>query len=322
MRRATAVAALLLISVGLFTVGAWATDEIVVQLKWYHSAQFAGAYAAVENGLFADEDISAELVEGTKELDEVEVLLAGDVEFAIVTGAEVLRRRSSGEEIVAIAVIYQISPSVYFSLTGSGITRPEDLAGRRVLVYWGDEILPALLGRVGLTLDDVIAVSPGISLDALYSGEVDVWSGYLTGEVLEARAAGYELNVIFPSDYGIHMYADTVITTQAMVDERPDLVERFLRALLAGWTWAVQHPEDAAAHGLLYDENLDLELQTDQQLASIPLIVTGQGEIGGMAEETWQGMHDLLVERGLMEPMDDIGEAYTTVFLDRIHGAE
>ncbi len=315
--------ALSFILVALIPAACLAMDDVAIQLKWYHSTQFAGVYAAAENGLFAEQGIEVSIFEGTKELDEVEFLLSGGADFAIVSGSEVLRRRSEeGAPIVAIAVVYQISPSVYFSKVGKGIVTPPDMAGRTVLVYGGDEILPALLAQFGLTVDDVVPVSPrGISMDAFYNDEVDVWTGYLTDQVLAARDAGYELNVLFPSDYGIHVYADTVIATERMIEENPDLVERFLRALLAGWEWVVAHPEQAGEQALLYDDGLALQHQIDQMVASIPLIVTSYGRIGTMSEATWQGMHDMLVAQGLMEATD-VASAYTTQFLEAIYDGE
>ncbi len=147
---------------------ALASDHVVVQLKWYHGAQFAGVYAADQNGLSAEQDIDVSIREGAMEIGKVEALLSGDADFAIVSACEVLSRRSEeGAPIVAIAAIYQISPSVYFSKVERGIETPEDLAGARVLVYSGDQTLQPILGRFGLTLDDIVAVEPVVASDEL-----------------------------------------------------------------------------------------------------------------------------------------------------------
>ena len=144
----------------------------------------------------------------------------------------------------------------------------------------------------------------------------------LTGGVLRLRQAGYKVNLIWPGDYGIHMYGHTLITTDRMIAENPDLVTRFLRATLRGWREAIEDPEAAVAIILKYAREKDSELQTLMMEASVPLIHNGEDRIGWMRAEVWQGMHQILLDQRILPGAVDPDKVYTMEFLQRIYGGK
>jgi len=119
-------------------------DRISVQLKWVHDAQFTGFYVADQHGLYEAEDLSVELFAGGIAVDEIEAVASGECAFSVVDPSLLLRSREQGVPVVAIAVIYRIFPSVHFALAESGITKPTDFIGRRVLVNPSNFSLPAI----------------------------------------------------------------------------------------------------------------------------------------------------------------------------------
>jgi ABC-type nitrate/sulfonate/bicarbonate transport system substrate-binding protein len=142
---------------------------------------------------------------------------------------------------------------------------------------------------------------------------------YLTNEVISARSAGYEINVIYPDDYGIHNYADTIVTTDEMIAANPDLVRRFLRATLRGWTFAVENPTAIAPMIRVYAPQADSTLETAKMTASIPLINTGEDTIGWMKAEIWSGMERIFYDQGVLTLPLDVTQVYTMQFLADIY---
>ena len=227
--------------------------------------------------------------------------------------------RGKGIPLVTIAVIYRKNPSVFFALKESGIEKPEDFIGKKVIANPTNFRLPAMMARLGIDMAQFEAVPPDYSMDAFFAGEIDVWSGYLTSQVLTAREKGYELNIIYPDDYGIHVYGDSIITSERMIEENPDLVERFLRATLKGWYYAIENPAGAVDMTLQYDAALDRDRQMQMMELQTPLIHTGEAEIGRMEDSVWQQMHQMLLDGGVLTQPINIAEAYTMQFLNKIY---
>ncbi len=323
---------LLLATVVLFTAALLAScgpqevekppDQVSVRLKWLHSTQFAGLYVAEQEGFYAEENIQVTLTPGGPDHDELELVASGQDDFGTISAPQVLLARGKGLPIVTIAVIFRINPTVYFALQESGIERPEDFIGRKVRISSTDFVLPAMLAKLGIDMDQLEAAPPDAGMDAFFAGEVDVWAGYLTSQVVTARQQGYELNIIYPDDYGIHIHNDLIITTERMIQEKPELVERFLRATLRGWRYAIENSEEAVAMILRYDEELDEASARAQVEAQIPLVHTGEDQIGWMRAGVWEGMHDILLEQGILDKPVDVDKAYTMEFLQKVYGDE
>jgi len=147
-----------------------------------------------------------------------------------------------------------------------------------------------------------------------------VWTVYLNAMVLELERAGYKLNLIYPDDYGVHFYADTIFTTDDLVAKNSDLVTRFLRATLKGWTYAVENPTTIGPMVLKYQPAADAALEDAKMIASLPLVNTGEDFIGWMKPETWTGMEKTLREQGVLTKPVDVMQAYTMQFVKEIYG--
>lgn len=296
--------------------------EVDVQLKWVHQAQFAGFYAADKEGLYAEENLEVSLIPGGLHLTPAEIiedLVEGETDFAIVGGDQHLAARFRGEPVVAIAVIFQKNPYVYASLPGSGIQRPRDLVGKKVMVPSDAEVIhQALLRKLGLDPESVDRVSYQRDVAPLLSGEIDAQLVYRTGLGLAFDETEEALNWIWVEDYGIQFYADTLVTSEALIERNPELVEGFLRATIKGWRYVIENPERGVELTLQYDPDLTYERQARMVEAQTPLIHTGDVKIGWMERKVWEGMHDILLE-GHDLVVEDIDRAFTMQFLDEIY---
>jgi NitT/TauT family transport system substrate-binding protein len=187
---------------------------------------------------------------------------------------------------------------------------------------YGELQFAAIMKRLGLDIGQVEFVPYEYDYSSFQSGDVDATDAYSTGGLIRLLQAGYELNLIWPSDYGVHMYADTLIATDEMIAENPDLVTRFLRATLRGWREAIEEPGAAVEITLKYAREADAEMQAQMMEASLPLVHTGENQIGWMRAEVWQGTHDILLEQGLLDGPVDLDDVYTMEFLHEIYGGE
>ena len=298
-----------------------ALTPVTVQLRWTHNAQFAGMYAAEQKGYYAAEGLAVTFVEGSGNLDFIQPVLDGNAQFSITNADSLVLARAENKPVRAIATIYRRSPTVYLTLAESGIKKPQDFVGKRIrAVPASTPMLHTMMARVGIAQNQYTEVNVAATLTPLYSGEVQVSAGFVTNEVLTAQAAGYKLNIIYPDDYGIHFYADTIFTTDDLVAKNADLVRRFLRATLKGWTYAIENPAQVGALVQKYNVTADAALENAKMAASIPLVNTGEDYIGWMKPEIWAGMEKILREQGVLTKPVDVTQVYTMEFLKEIYG--
>lgn len=294
---------------------------VTVQLSWTHQAEFAGFYVAEQQGYFQDQGLNVKFVEGGPEVDFIKPVVEGRAQFGIAQPADLILARAAGKPLRSIAVIFRRSPIVFFSLQETGIIRPQDFIGKKVRsAVTVDQTLRAMMAKEGITQDQYERVYLPSDIGQFASGDVPVWGGFINVFVIEVQRAGYKINIISPDDYGIHFYGDALITTDSMIQKNPDLVQRFLRATLKGWTYALENPEEIGKYIGRYSPEAKADLEAEKMIASIPLINTGEDHIGWMKRETWNAMVKTLRTQGeLKEPLQ-VDDVYTMQFLEELYG--
>lgn len=296
-----------------------ALTPITLQLSWTHSAQFAGFYAADQNGDYAAEGLAVTFSEGGPTVDRQTPVLTGVAQFGLASGIELIEARAEDKPLRAIATILRRDPFAFFTLADSGITRPEDFVGKTLLVRpRALPILHIMMDKVGVSPDQY-TVNGEADFADLYSGRVDVATGFVTDQGVEAERAGYKLNVIYPDDYGVHYTNDNIFATDGFLAGNPDLVSRFLRATLKGWTYAVENPNEVGRLVLQYNPQADADLETAQMIASLPLVNTGEDYIGWIEPEVWVGLEQTLRGHGALTRPVTVSEVYTLQFLEEIY---
>lgn len=282
-------------------------ERVTLHLNWLHGTGFLGFYVAQAQGFYAEEGLEVTI----EELDDPangplvpERVAVGELEFAI-GGQDAKRVQNAGGRLTAIGAMYQLGPAAFFARADSGIVTPADLLGRTIVLKgpaW-EQLLVTILENGELTIDDVEVVPGGYDMTPFLEGEVEVWAGWVTEEVVRARMQGIEV-VTFPlHEYGIYRNAVEVYTSQTLLETDHDLVERFLRASIRGWDWATKNPEAAVEIMVVMFPEMAAErdFHLESFWASIPLIVPGGSRLGEINCETWEAS-ELLAD---LEDKDD-----------------
>ncbi|GAA5315994.1 MAG: hypothetical protein AseanaTS_11990 [Candidatus Pelagadaptatus aseana] len=220
-----------------------ASRPYLVQLKWFHSFQFAGYYAAIEKGYYQEEGLTVILRERQASSTPVDDVLNGHADFGVGESGLILERLNN-KPVVILGVIMQRSPLVLISLAENGYTSPLDLAGKKVMFQKNTDnvSIEAAFNEVGLGWGDFVHVSHNFNDMALIEDGIDAMSAYLSDQPLIYRALGYKINVIDPASYGIDFYGDNFFTSESLIRTQPEQVMAFRRATLKGWNYALNHP--------------------------------------------------------------------------------
>jgi NitT/TauT family transport system substrate-binding protein len=288
---------------------------VTVRLKWFNQAQFAGFYVAQQNGYYKAAGLDVNIQPGGPDFPAVQMVTGGNEQFGVTGADQILIARSKGVPVVALAVIYRRNPFVLFSLAKSGIKTPADFAGKTIGVKIGGNeelIYRAVLAKAGIDTTKLTEMPVKFDITPLLTGTVDVWPGYLINEVLAAKEKGFDVNVIYPADFGIDLYADTLFTTEKMLKEKPEVVRNFVAATLKGWDAAIAAPEDAAKITVKFGgDKLTYDHELAMMKASLPLLKPDNKPVGFMDAAGWDAAQKLLLGAGFQKQPVNVAEAFT-----------
>ncbi len=278
-----------------------------LQLKWKHQFQFAGYYAAIQQGYYRDLGIEVVLLEPDGHESAIETVVRREADFG-VAGSDLVLYRHRGAPVVALAVILQHSPLALLCLESAGVDHLHDLAGKTVALESQAGDLLALLQAEGLHPNrDFDVTAHPFDVDGLLRGDVVALSAYTTDEVFLLEQSGRPFRVFSPRQNGIDFYGDALFTSEDFLDQNPELVKAFREASLRGWEYAFAQPE-AIIELILSDytrrhspEHLAYEARTMRALTAVELV-----PLGFMNPGRWQHVHATYRSLGLVEGALDL----------------
>ncbi len=219
-----------------------ALDPVSLQLKWKHQFQFAGYYAALEQGFYREAGLDVTIREGGPGIDVAGEVASGKADFGVCS-ASVLREWALGRRLVVLAAIFQHSPVVILVPRRADITSVADLRGRRLMDSPGSDEIAAMLKREGVDYEAMPRVAHDGNARDLLAGKADAMVAYSTNEPFVLDQLGAAYRVFSPEAYGIDFYGDNLCASEAEVKAHPERVAAFRTASLKGWVYAFEHKE-------------------------------------------------------------------------------
>jgi diguanylate cyclase (GGDEF)-like protein/PAS domain S-box-containing protein len=290
------LAALLLLAV---SSGAQALEHVSLQLKWKHQFQFAGYYAAQEQGYYREAGLEVSIVEATPVTDPVKEVLDGRAQFGVSNSALILAR-SKGAPVVALAVIFQHSPLI-LAARQNGIQSVHDLAGKRLMIEPHADEIYAYLRQEGVHEKGLRIEPHSFNHQDLIDGRIDVLTAYSTDQPYFFQQRGFRYLAFTPRAAGIDFYGDNLFTSAEELRRNPERVKAFREASLRGWRYAMQHPEELAdlilkRYGSRHSRD-HLLYEAHQMVALLqPELV----EMGYMNPGRWKHIADTYADLGML----------------------
>lgn len=317
--------------------------DVTFQSKWFPQAQFAGYFVAQAQGFYEEEGLNVTVLDGGNVNPTVQVA-SGNADFGTDWIANMLVQREQGLEVVQIAQIYQASGYRMVALNDSGIEEFADLAGRTVGVWgFGNEfVAQAVFAAEELTSDldptvtnpDVRAVVYAFDPSLVFPNEVEIASAMTYNELNQIVGLGYPLDtltVLDPAEIDADLLEDLIFTTPELL-ENPDfkgsgvsgreVAERFLRATIRGWEYAVENQEEAV--GIVLESCGDTcagsgstqspQIHQTWQMARVAELVAPEDDtaVGAMDEEAFSRSVELLTQVGLISEAVAFGDVVDT----------
>ena len=287
-------------------------EEVNYRLKWLFNISVVGDLWADAHGNFAGNNLKVNLKPGGPEKDAIKELEIGHAQFGVASADQVIRAVSKGSPIVVLAQLFQVNPLHWIYRPDRTLLRtPQDLKGKTIGITYGgndETIMRALLAKYNIKEDQVNLFSVRYDYTPFYKGEVDLWPLYrnaqapIIGEKL--HQAGERFDLMSPSRLGIRFVANSVITTQKMLAERPETVKRFMKALMQAWREAMlpENSDKAIATVLKYNQETPADIVKKQLPATRILMLPGpDSEFGKIDVEAWKQTEQIMLDQKLID---------------------
>ncbi len=232
---------------------ALAQDKVRFQTDWIPSGEHAMYYGGWQKGIFAAEGIDVTITRGYGSGDTVTKLAGGGFDFGVADMAAVMTARArQNVPVKTIAIVYSQSPHSLFVLKSSGIASFKGLEGKKIGITPGNShkfYFPKVAERAGTDPNKITWVNmDGAAMAAqLIAKNLDAAPFYSIHHYYQnkaAKAAGEEIVVLPFVEVGFKIYAATIIATDKMIAEKPELTRRFLRAVRKTFEFARDNPEE------------------------------------------------------------------------------
>jgi len=302
--------------------GGGKTERFNIILDYFPNADHAGFYAAQAAGDYDRAGLDVEIKPPPDPSAPLKLLQSGRADLVISYEPELLLARDKGAELVSVGALVQKPLTTLMSL--KDITRPEDLAGKRVgtagLPYQS-AYLKTILTNAGVDPETVKETNVGFNLvPAMLSDKVDATLGAFwnyEGEDLKRR--GRHPKILRMEKLGVPTYDELI-----MVVRRKDLDEgfssklrRFLRATARGHQRLRENPETGVGALLKIDPGLERGLQTAVVSATLPVFFPEDKDkpFGWQEPTEWDAYGRWMFDSGLLKKQPDAARALTNEFL-------
>jgi NitT/TauT family transport system substrate-binding protein len=297
-----------------------AMEQASLRLKWLTQAQFAGFYVAKAKGFYEEVGIDLTINPGGPNLNADSLVASGADTFGLTGGVEShLAARDKGLPLVAIGVAHLKTPYTFVTYDDSGIEKLEDFKGKTISSWFSgsQHTLRAMLATAGLKEGDYEMVPQSVSMNPFIEKDVDVAVATLYNEYQTLLEKGVtNLRLFQPDDFGITAQRDTLVATETLIKEKPELVQNFLNATLKGWQYALQHQDEAVDIIIEADPSLERAHQEAMiKMIAEVMVPEGASMLFAIQYDALQAQHDILMNAGVFTNPVDVKAAFDDSFL-------
>jgi len=241
-------------------------------LDWLPGGTHSVFYTALDKGFYAEEGLAVTILRGYGSGDTATKVDTGKLDFGYADSTVSLIARGRGANLTLVGMFFHKGISGVRYVLGTGINAPIDLQGKTIGTVEGDSswvLFPAFaqINNINMSKINVVIMTSALVTPALLGGQIDFSPGTVTLFPLaeaSAKQAGKSLGKFVYSDYGLNWYSHSIIATQKMVAENPDLVQRFIRATYKGIAYSIDNPDESIS--ILVKYNPDVNGTVERQV--------------------------------------------------------
>ena len=226
--------------------------HVSLQLAWKHQFEYAGFYAAIEQGYYKDVGIELKIKEFQNGIDVSDDVIKQKSTFGIASSS-ILLEKIKNKPVVLMSSYFK--QNVLALATKPDIKIPTDLKNKKLMAL-PSEIKKSSIGVMlkdhGVKTDDYKLIAHDFKIDKFVNGEVDAMSVFTTNQTYKLDKLGIKYNILNPANFGIYSYDLELFTSEKFSSQNQKLVKKFIDATNKGWDYAFKNKKEIV--DLIYDK--------------------------------------------------------------------
>jgi ABC-type nitrate/sulfonate/bicarbonate transport system substrate-binding protein len=295
--------------------------DVTVILDYVPNTNHTGLYAALDLGYYEEQGLNVNIIEPTDGATPT-LIAAGKGQFGISYQEDVTYALTAEEPlpIKAIATIIQHNTSGFASYKEKNILTPKDFEGK-VYAGWGapseEATIKAVMKSVGADFSKLTMITSDGSGYNVLKDKVDIMWFFWAWDGIASQIDGLPINYIElrQLDSRLDYYTPVIITSNDIIENNPELAEKFMTATTQGYEYAIENPQEAAKILSKYAPDYDLEMLTKSQEYLADKYSEDSEQWGVMKDEVWDNYTEFMLEYGLIDKTIDAQNCYTNEFL-------
>lgn len=318
---------ILIVGVALMALAACAPSQptdIKLMLDWVPNTNHSGLYVAQEKGYFKDAGLNVTIIQPGEVYPE-QAVASGAADFGVSFQEQITlsRAQTPPAPLVSLAAIIQHNTSGFASLAEKNVKSPADFEG---LKYGGFDTpyeAPTLKGLMDCAHADysklqTVSVGSGDPVALLSAKQIDLAWVFYGVEGIQAQQQGMKLNFVMLSDHTDCIpdyYTPVLITSEAMIKNKPDMVRVFMKAVSKGYQDAIANPDEAATILQKAAPEMGLDFVKASQEWISPRYQADAPRWGEQKLSVWQGYSEWMAKNKIISTPIDAQAAFTNDFL-------
>ena len=285
-------------------------QKITFSPQWSAQSQFAGYYAALENGYYAEADLDVSIVHPTNSYTSVNMLKDGTSDFITCELIQAMIAMDQGIRLVNLLQTTQHTTLVLIS-HDKDIRKMSDLAGRRVGTWKvGFNEIPYILdAEHNLGIEWVKFITP---LNIYISGAVDATLGKSYNERILFSMSGITPGSMLRfSEMGYDYPEDGLYVSEKFFKKYPEQCRKFAEASRKGWEWVRNNRKEAVDIVMKYVNEANISTNIYNQKWMLEEVLEMQEDIKGEAPSyclntnAFYWLNEVLLKHGyISRPVD------------------
>jgi len=237
--------------------GARADDKVTLQLKWVAQGQFGGYFVAKDKGFYKDEGLDVDIKPGGPDIAPEQVIAGGGADVIVDWMGGALVAREKGVPLINIAQPFAKSGLELICPKDGPVKTDADFKGHTLGVWFFGNEYPffAWMHKLGLPTeggkDGVTVLKQSFDVQPLVQKQADCISVMTYNEYWQAIDAGFKPEDLIVFNYtklGNDLLEDGLYVNEEKLKDPAfkAKMEKFVRASMKGWQYAVEHPDEAA----------------------------------------------------------------------------